>query len=110
MADDESFDCYFDTFCDSGGKIKSCILPGFTSSGLCAFLNQAKRRCEQNSTSNESIESDPNGKSDPNGTITQDANDPTKPNHFTIAPKDDMLLEHFQMLLNELATKLQKLH
>ena len=41
--------------------------------------------------------------------ITQDSNDPSKPNHFTIAPKDDMPLEHFQMLLDELAIKLQKI-
>lgn len=41
--------------------------------------------------------------------ITQDGDLPGKTNHYTIAPKDDMPLEHFLMLLNTLAKHLQKI-
>lgn len=41
--------------------------------------------------------------------VTQDSDLPGKSNHYTIAPKDDMPLEHFQMLLNTLAKNLLKI-
>lgn len=41
--------------------------------------------------------------------ITQDSDLSWKANHYTIAPKDDMSLEHFQMLLDTLAKHLKKL-
>lgn len=41
--------------------------------------------------------------------ITQDSDLPGKVNHFTIAPKDDIPLEHFLMLLDTLAKHLEKI-
>jgi hypothetical protein len=38
--------------------------------------------------------------------ITQDSNLNDRPNHFTIAPKDDMPLELFQVSLNALGKRM----
>jgi hypothetical protein len=40
--------------------------------------------------------------------ITQDSDYPNKPNHFTIAPKDDMPLELFQVWLDALNKQLKE--
>jgi hypothetical protein len=40
--------------------------------------------------------------------ITQDSDDPNKPNHFTIAPKDDMPLDLFQVWLGALNKQLKE--